>query len=45
MIFLIITTCDFFQQHGRFPGSQDLMVVPKSEIPYFIKTNKVISAN
>ena len=23
------TFCDFFQQHGRFPGSQDLIVVPK----------------
>ena len=34
--------CNFFQQHGRFPGSQDLIVVPK---PYFIKTNKVISTN
>ena len=39
------TFCDFFQQHGRFPGSQDLVVVPKPEIPYFIKTNTVISTN
>ena len=37
--------CNFFQQHGRFPGSQDLIVVPKPEIPYFIKANKVISTN
>ena len=37
--------CDFSQQHGRFPGSQDLIVVPKPEISYFIKTNKVISTN
>ena len=42
---IIDTFCDFFQQHGRFPGSQDLVVVPKSEIPYFIKTNTVISTN
>ena len=35
--------CDFSQQHGRFPGSQDLIVVPKPGISYFIKTNKVIS--
>ena len=35
----------FFQQHGKFPGSQDLIVVPKPEILYFIKTNKVISTN
>ena len=42
---IIDTFCDFFQQHGRFPGSQDLVVVPKPEIPYFIKTNTVISTN
>ena len=42
---IIDTFCDFFQQHGRFPVSQDLIVVPKPEIPYFIKTNKVISPN
>ena len=42
---IIDTFCDFFQQHGRFPGSQDLIVVLKPEIPYFIKTNKVISTN
>ena len=29
---IIDTFCDFFQQHGRFPGSQDLIVVPKPEI-------------
>ena len=33
------------QQHGRFPGSQDLIVVPRPEIPYFIKTDKIISTN
>ena len=42
---IIDTFCDFFQQHGRFPGCQDLIVVSKSEIPYFIKTNKTISTN
>ena len=42
---IIDTFCDFYQQHGRFPGSQDLIVVPKQEIPYIIKTNKVISTN
>ena len=42
---IIDTFCDFFQQHERFPGSQGLTVVPKPEIPYLIKTNKVISAN
>ena len=41
----IDTFCDFFQQHGRFPGSKDLIVVLKPEIPYFIKTNKEISTN
>ena len=34
-----------FQQHGRFPGSQDLIAVQKPEKPYFIKTNKLISTN
>ena len=42
---IIDTFCDFFQQHGRFPVSQNLLVVPKPEIPYFLKTNKVISTN
>ena len=42
---IIDTFCDFFQQHGRFPRFQDLIVVSKSEIPYFIKTNKTISTN
>ena len=42
---IIDTFCDFFQQHGRFPGSKDLIVVLKPEIPYFIKTNKEISTN
>ena len=37
---IIDTFCDFFQQHRRFPGSQDLNVVPKSEIPYIIKLAK-----
>ena len=42
---IVYIFCNFFQQHGRFPGSQDLIVVPKPEIPYFIKTNNVISTN
>ena len=42
---IIDTFCNFFQQHGRCPGSQDLIVVSKPEIPHFIKTNKVISTN
>ena len=32
--------CDFFQQHGRFPGSQDLIVVLKPEITYILKLTK-----
>ena len=43
--YIIDTFCDFFQQRGRFPGFQDLIVLLKAEIPYFIKTNKVISTN
>ena len=32
---IINTFCEFFQQHGRFPGSQDLIVFPRPEIPDF----------
>ena len=42
---IIDTFCEFFQQHGRFPGSQDLVVVSRPETPYFIKTDKIISKN
>ena len=41
---IIHTFCEFFQQH-RFPSSQDLIVTPRPEIPYFIKTGKIISTN
>ena len=39
------TFCDFFQNHGRFPGFQELTIVPRPEIPNFIKTQKIISTN
>ena len=39
------TFCNFFQQNGRFPGSQDLIVIPRPEISYFIKTKKIIFTN
>ena len=42
---IIDTFGEFFQQHGRFPGSKDLIVVPRLEIPYFIKSDKIISTN
>ena len=42
---IIDTFCEIFQQHWRFPGSQDLIVVPRPKIPYFIKTDKIISTN
>ena len=42
---IIDTFCEFFHQHGRFPGSQDLIVVPRLEITYFTKTDKIISRN
>ena len=42
---VINTFCEIFQQHGRFPGSQDLIVVPWPEIPYFTKTDRLISTN
>ena len=40
---IIDAFCEFLQQHVRFPGSQDLIVVPRPEMPYFIKTDKIIS--
>ena len=39
------TFYDFFQNHGRFPGFQELTIVPRPEIPNFIKTQKIISTN
>ena len=42
---IIDTFCDFFQQHGKFRSSKDLIVFSKPEKPYLIKTNKVISTN
>ena len=39
------TLCEVFQQHERFPSSQDLIVAPRTEIPYFMKTDKIISTN
>ena len=42
---IIDTFYEFFQQHGRFPGSQDFIVFPRLEISYFIKTDKIVSTN
>ena len=36
---------DFFQNEGRFPGTQDLIILPKPEIPNFLRTNDVLSTN
>ena len=29
----------FYFQHGRFPGSQKLISIPKVNLPYFLKTD------
>ena len=43
---ILDTFCDFFQNHGRFPGSQELIIVPRPEIPNFYKNSKkTISTN
>ena len=42
---ILDTFCDFFQNHGRFPGSQELIILPRPEITNFIKTQKIISTN
>ena len=34
----------FYFQHGRFPGSQKLILIPKVNLPYFLKTDMPISA-
>ena len=33
----------FYFQHGRFPGSQNLISIPKVSLPYFVKTDMPIS--
>ena len=42
---ILDTFCDFFQNHGSFPGSQEVIIVPRPEITNFIKTQKIISTN
>ena len=42
---ILDTFCDFFQNHGRLPGSQELIIVPRTETPNFIKTQKIISTS
>ena len=34
---------DFFQNKGRFPSTQKLIILPKPEIPNFLRTNDVLS--
>ena len=36
---------DFFQNEGRFPGTQDLIILPKPEIPNFLRKNDLLSIN
>ena len=36
---------DFFQNEGRFPGKQDLIILPKPEIPIFLRTNDILPIN
>ena len=33
----------FYFQHGRFPGSQKLISIPKVNLPYFLKTDVPIT--
>ena len=42
---ILDTFWDFFQNKGSFPGSQELIIVPRPEITNFIKTQKIISTN
>ena len=34
---------NFFQNEGRFPGIQDLIILLKPQIPNFLKTNDIVS--
>ena len=36
---------DFFQNKGRFPRTQELTILPKPEIPNFLRTNNILSTN
>ena len=38
-------SADFFQNEGRFPGMQDLIILPKPEIPNFLRANNILSTN
>ena len=42
---ILDTFCHFFQNHGRVPGSQELIIVPNPEISNLIKAQKIISTN
>ena len=35
----------FYHRLGRFPGTLDLIIIPKLDIPHFIKTDEIISPN
>ena len=36
---------DFFQNEGRLPGKQDLIILPKPEITIFLRTNDILPRN
>ena len=38
-------SADFFQNEGRFPGTQDLIILPKPEIPNFLRKHDILSTN
>ena len=39
------TFIDFFQNEDRFPAIQDLIILPKPEIPNFLRANNILSTN
>ena len=43
IIILLGETNEFSDHHTHSQGFQDLIVVPRPEMPYFIKTDKIIS--
>ena len=41
---LLDAWCEFFFAHGRFPGSQELIMLPQTGIPSFVNSNTTLSA-
>ena len=43
LIIFLDRWCEFYFHKGRFPGSQELIMVPQAQIPPFVKTKTPLS--